>query len=371
MSEEYKNENITAYLLGTLPEAEAEHFDELSFTDDEFADTLKAAEKDLVDSYILGELRGDALKQFNSHYLDSPMRREKVEFARAFQLFAEKHFAQTARESPPVADSKPHFAGFISKFFTFSRPSLQWGLALAALAFMFFGGWMFVENSRLRSQMNEEQARREEILKRESDLQQREIQLQNQIANQRTTNAETAQELASIRAERTKLENELKNRQAQEQQRLAGQKQLNEQRSNEQRSNEQRASPEQLPTPPDSAPSHQISIVSFILAPSLRGNNQLQELLIPEKTDQVAIQLELEADDYKNYQVALQNQSNNRIIWQSGKVKSKTKGANKFLNLSFPAKLLQSQVYSLEVSGISADGAKEIISDYSFRAVLK
>ncbi len=366
MSEEYKNENITAYLLGTLPEAEAEHFDELSFTDDEFADTLKAAEKDLVDSYILGELRGDALKQFNSHYLDSPMRREKVEFARAFQLFAEKHCVQTARESPPVADSKPNFFGFISKFFTFSRPSLQWGLALAALAFMFFGGWMFVENSRLRSQMNEEQARREEILKRESDLQQREIQLQNEIANQRTTNAETAQELASIRAERTKLENELKNRQAQEQQRLAGQKQLNEQRSNE-----QRASPEQPQPPPNSAPSRQISIVSFILAPSLRGNNQLQELLIPEKTDQVAIQLELEADDYKNYQVALQNQSNNRIIWQRGKIKSKTKGANKFLNISFPAKLLQSQVYSLEVSGISADGAKEIISDYSFRAVLK
>ena len=84
----YNNENLTAYLLGALPEADAEGFDELSFTDDDFASELSAAEKDLVDAYVNGELKGEKLQSFESYYLASPLRREKVEFARVFQQFA-------------------------------------------------------------------------------------------------------------------------------------------------------------------------------------------------------------------------------------------------------------------------------------------
>ena len=40
----YNNENLIAYLLGALPEADAEGFDELSFTDDDFAGELSAVE---------------------------------------------------------------------------------------------------------------------------------------------------------------------------------------------------------------------------------------------------------------------------------------------------------------------------------------
>ncbi|MFN2493080.1 MAG: hypothetical protein ABR501_09385, partial [Pyrinomonadaceae bacterium] len=74
----YDDQTVTQYLLGSLPEAEAERFDELSFTDDEFADALMAAEKDLVDAYVQGELTGAELEQFKSHYLASPLRREQV-----------------------------------------------------------------------------------------------------------------------------------------------------------------------------------------------------------------------------------------------------------------------------------------------------
>ncbi len=54
----YNYEAITQYLLGALPEEEAERLDELSFTSDEFAEALRAAEKDLVDAYLQGELTG-------------------------------------------------------------------------------------------------------------------------------------------------------------------------------------------------------------------------------------------------------------------------------------------------------------------------
>lgn len=346
----YNNQTIIAYLLGLLPEAEAEAFDELSFTDDEFADELKVVEKDLVDAYVNGELKGEKLEKFKTYYLASPVRREKVEFAQAFQVFAEKNIADTETIPATVeAKTKQTLAGFLSNIFTFSRPSWQWGFAFATLALMLFGGWLFLENSRLRSQMNEDQAKHDAILQRESELLQREKQLQDEIANQRTTNAETEKELANIRAEREKLERELKN--LPEPKRIIVQP----------RQTEERAEINKTPTPPN----RQISIASFILSPSLRGNNQLPSLSLPPKVDLVAMQLQLESDDYKSYRVALQNQTNGQILWQSGKIRSKTNGANKVLNLSFPAKLLKSQVYSLQVSGISADGATEIISDYS------
>jgi hypothetical protein len=341
----YNNENLNAYLLGALPDAEAEIFDELSFTDDDFAEELSAAEKDLVDAYVNGELTGEKLQKFESFYLASPLRREKVEFAKAFQGFAEKNI--TGIEAHP----KRTLAGFFSNIFVVRRPLLQWGFGLAALLFMILGGWLFRENARLNSQMSESQAKQDELLKREAELARREKQLLDEIDRQRATNSETEKELAEIREERERREQELKIRQSQEQQ---------------QRLDDQRAAAQKTPT---SSPSRPISIASFILTPALRGNGQLQSVAIPPKTTRVAMQLELEPNDYTAYRVVLKNQAGDQILWQSGKLKAKTKAANKFLLVGFPASLLKSQTYSLEVSGLTTGGAAEIISGYSFKVV--
>ena len=145
-------------------------------------------------------------------------------------------------------------------------------------------------------------------------------------------------------------------------------KQIADQALERQRLTEQeRASNQQTP----SLPQPVISIATFILSPGLRGTNQIQTLAIPAQTTIAAMQLELEPTDYNLYKVILKSQSDNRIIWQSGKLKAKTNGENKSLNLQFPVKLLKSNLYSLVVSGINANGEAEIISNYSFRAVLK
>ena len=349
MNKGYNNEMITAYLLGTLPEVEAEHFDELSFTDDNFADELKAAEKDLVDAYVSGELRGTTLEQFESYYQSSPIRRGKVKFARAFQEFGERN---TVEKTIAQSKSEKTLTKLFSGIFAFQRPLLQWGFAAAALILVIFGGLVFLENSRLRFEMNQTQAMRDELLKRQSDLQQREKRLQNEADKENTNNTETALELAEIRKEREKLQQQLK----QSQQQIAEQKRLD----------EQRADTKKQTTP---APNRQTTVAAFTLAPALRGSNQLPTLSIPANTDSAQMRLELESDDYPVYRVALRNLSDGRILRQSGKIKSKSEGANKILNVLFPAKLFKSQIYSLQVSGISADGSAEIISDYSFKIV--
>ena len=60
----YTNQDLNQYLLGALPEAEAESFDELSFAEEEFVDALNAAEKDLVDAYVQGDLADPELERF-------------------------------------------------------------------------------------------------------------------------------------------------------------------------------------------------------------------------------------------------------------------------------------------------------------------
>jgi hypothetical protein len=72
---------LVRYLLGLLPEHETERIEELRIVDDEVAWRLRAVEDDLVDRYIRGTLSGEILERFESYYLASARRREKVRFA--------------------------------------------------------------------------------------------------------------------------------------------------------------------------------------------------------------------------------------------------------------------------------------------------
>ena len=357
----YDQQAISAYLLGALSAADAERFDELSFTDDDFAACLQAAEKDLIDAYVHGELSGSELEQFKSYYLASSLRREKVEFAQAFQIFAEKSAApqniKTLKDVEPVTEEKQRRTpgGFFSNLFVVPRLSLQWGFALATLFFVFFAGWLLLENSRLRNQTDEAQARR-------SDLQRRESELENEITNQRSADAEKETELDRVRGEIARLEQE----QEQGRQRIAEMEKERRRLSEQQQQQSQTAnSVKRSPAPPS-----QISVASFILTPQLRGASQIQTLSIPEKIGSVDLRLELEPNDYETFSVALTNQSGGQVVWRRGTVKAKGDGENKSLNVRFPAKLLKSnQIYTLEVSSQGRTG--EIISNYSFRTAQK
>ncbi len=269
----YNTQTMTQYLLDSLPEAEAERFDELCFTDDEFAEALNAAEKDLIDAYVQGELAGAALKQFKSYYLASPLRREKVKFAQAFQVFAEKTAAAQAveveAENPAQAVTKRKVSGWFSALgvFTVPRLALQWGTAIAALALLIAGSWLVFDNKRLHQQISQMQTRRDALSEREQEL-------QKELEEQRTISAQTEQELARVREERERLGQELSRQEAQAQQRF----------------DERRRAPAgERPSPPGG-----VSIASFILTPQMRGVGQIQTLSVPAGVDYVTMRLDLE-----------------------------------------------------------------------------
>src|ERR1700752_1515648 len=97
-TEKYSDQTLRDYLLGQLPEPEAERLDELSITDDECAERLGAMEHDLVDAFARGELRGMVLEQFRSRYLTTERGREATRFGEALQSLEGRAPATLVRE---------------------------------------------------------------------------------------------------------------------------------------------------------------------------------------------------------------------------------------------------------------------------------
>lgn len=260
----HTKEDLIEYLLGSASEGAGERFDALSVSDSEFADELDAVEADLVDAYVQGELSGDRLNRFETQYLTSPLRRDKVEFARTFHRYAEAHSFAGATAQPMVAKAPTRRRSFSSWFETFNNmiPSMRWGFALATAILLAAGVWWIFQGS-----------------------------------------------------------------------------------------------PRHSDNP---------SIASFVLAPPLRGNNQTPALSIPKGTAVVAIQLELESDDYPAYDVTLLDQTANRSLWRDHKSAMTSGADHKAITVAFPAAVLKRQTYFLRLTGIPAQGDPEIVGDYSF-----
>jgi hypothetical protein len=128
--ERFDDRYLTRYLLGDLNSEEAERLDELGVADSEMALRLQQLENDLVDAYAGGAMRGPNLERFESFYLSTPLRREKVRFAQALRAATQSERVQPARRAW----------------------EWQWPLAAAAALMAVFSGWLLFENQRLRRQ---------------------------------------------------------------------------------------------------------------------------------------------------------------------------------------------------------------------------
>jgi hypothetical protein len=162
----YDDQLVIEYLLGSVSEDEAARLDELSIANDEFAERLRAVEDDLVDAFVRGELSGDSLDRFQSHYLASPYRREKVRFAESLLALCDRAPA-ASRQAQPSARS-----------WQFSP---AWTFAAAACLMLIAGGYLWYENARLRDQVTRAQLDREALQQSHRDLQ-RQIQEQRMPA---------------------------------------------------------------------------------------------------------------------------------------------------------------------------------------------
>ena len=337
MNEQVNDDKLLSqYLLGLLPEREAERLDELSITDDEVAARLQAVENDLVDAYARGELSGPTLERFNSYYLTSPRRREKVGFARGLQNVLDRYVATEQAEGRravvessaiknPVARKN-----LLRRFFSVPATALQWGLAAAVVVVLAASGWLLLENARLQSQVRQAQGEREEALRREREL-------QSQLQAQQSAESEKEQELESLRDRIARLEQGAPEHQG---------------------GKDQTAETASEP-----------NVALFTLAPQTRGAAGIVDIPISADTDYVTMQLELEPSDFIIYRADLKAMPVGEVVWKSRKLRARARGDGKVVAVTVRAALLKLQRYQMEVYGISSGGTSEPISSYTFRVV--
>jgi hypothetical protein len=328
---------ITQYILGRLSEKEAERLDELSLTDDTFAARLQAVENDLVDDYVSGELSGERLESFKSYYLASPKRREKVAIAQGLQgylgkaLFGRRPERRGQEVSATSLTDRPvSRKGFLERYSFMQGLSIRWGVAAAALLVMLAGGWLLMDNLRLRNQIHQAQVERNELQRREQEL-------QSQLREQGSSASQIEEELASLRQQLARLEQQM----AQQ----GGAK------------------------PPPEGSATEPNIFAFALAPQTRSVGPLASLSIPADADYVTLQLELEVADFPAYGAELKTQPGGAVVWRSARLQARTIGGGKAIAVTLRPALLKAQRYAIEVRGVSPTGASEIIGSYVFRVV--
>jgi hypothetical protein len=154
-TETYSVQTIRDYLLGQLPESETERLDELSITDDECAERIRAVEHDLADAFARGELEGVVLEQFRSRYLTTPARREAARFAQALQSLDE----HSGPDSTSEVDRGPT---------TIVPATRRWRelLALAAAAILATASvWLMLDNRTLRERVTSAELQRDRQLR--------------------------------------------------------------------------------------------------------------------------------------------------------------------------------------------------------------
>jgi ChrR Cupin-like domain len=89
---------LVKYLLGDATEDEQILVEDRALADTRYRAELEAAEADLIDAYVRGELARSERHAFELRFLMSPHRRSKVEFARALAIL-------------PVDSKAPHASG--------------------------------------------------------------------------------------------------------------------------------------------------------------------------------------------------------------------------------------------------------------------
>lgn len=308
MSSANDHQVLIQYLLGSLPEAETARLDELSIADDEFVSRLGAAENELVDAYVRGELSGDDLRRFSAHYLSSQRRRDKVAFADALRLREIREAAPAAR----AAAVKPARRSAAWRFLTISGPAPAWAFAGVAALTLVAAAYLLVANRRLQQESTHPQSDRASLEDRVRDLQTRRERT-------RSVDAGVPKEPDGGGRARAKVE--------------------------------------------------PLRLASLLLDPPTRGLGRVERLAVPPATDTVSLNLQLETDEFPRYRVSLKAAANDRTVWRADKLESTLEGDRRVIAVLVPAALLTPGRYFVELTGETRRGAAELLGTYAFEVV--
>jgi hypothetical protein len=317
----YDDHTLTEYLLGRLPEQEAERIDEESLIEESLSWQLRVVEEDLIDAYVRGTLDGETKALFEASYLTSERRRAKVQFATDFLATIDRAGATVPAPRAEEATAAGLLASDASRA---ARRSPIWLLAAAAAIVIGVGGFGWYQQTRLRQELTLAQQDRNALDRRVRDL-------ERELTDQRAGRAQASTDLARVRTPGPGAA----------------------------------AATTDSAASPAAAGADATSAATLALAPQTRGAGSIDRLLLPAAGTPATFALRLESSDFRRYRAALRDPGSGRVVWRSAAV-SPTPGTPVTVSIAVPAGVLKFQHYAIELSGLGATGLAGIVATYAF-----
>jgi hypothetical protein len=315
------------YLLGLLPEEEAERLDEASIMDDDVAGRLCSVENDLIDAYVMETLDQDTRGHFESCYLTSPRRREKVRFARRFLTAVDRASVPPVAPLAVAPSRLERVRPFPAKPDAGKRIAVgsryNWPLLTTAASVVLACG-VLVNDLQLRQGLN--RARR-----LGADNDRRAEMLTEQLDQARNENIEIADALERARAAAARERPAVS-----------------------------------APPAASSSPLMTSRAKATVLFPQTRSIGQIPKIEVAGGADSVPFELRLESDEYAQYQAVLKDPDTDRIVWRSGVVRART-ASPAVVSLIVPANLLEPRHYAFELAGIDRAGHQTTTATYALQ----
>ena len=334
MSEPFNEGFIVRYLLGDLSEQEQVEVEDRAFSDADFLQNILAVEADLIDEYVRGGLYQNERRQFETRFLASSERRQKVDFAKALaRVTGESVATETVRRPALTVTPDKWRHAFIASLRGASM-AVRFSFAAASVVFVIGIALLVAQTVKLRGEIKQLQAERRE-------RQQNQQTIEKQFADERTRNQE---ELAAAF-------------QREQQQRERNEELINEL---ERRRDESENKPSQ-PT-----------VLSFVLLPGVsRSGGALPQLTVPQAARLVRLQIGIEpGDEYKSFGVELLTQGGQHL-WSQKNLSARSGRSGRVVVLNLPARLLGAGQHELALKGVTDEGKTEDVGFYYFEVLKK
>ncbi|MDQ6785885.1 MAG: hypothetical protein M3033_03585 [Acidobacteriota bacterium] len=330
MTDNNKNQElIKRYLLGEASAEEAERLEDLYFADNEAFEQLSIGEDELVSDYVQNRLAPTEREQFETVFLRTAERQDKVKIAGQLYKAAEQEnivfAAEKSNIAAPVADNAPNWWEQFLSFFRNPQMIGQLSFAAFALLVVLGGAWLVWRAT--RTSQEDLIASQNTPLPVASPAPTQEIIADPDI----TPNSNAAPQKSPTVLPKETPHNA-----------------------------NQSASP--APTPEKQrAP---VTAFLALAVGGVRSGGETKTLQIAPNITDVRLKLDFEGGDFENYSATVQT-VDGRAIWRGRAVSSKTQMAHS-ASINLPARLLARGDYLVTLSGTEKSGAPQTIEEYYF-----
>jgi len=317
------SDSIKQYLLGELSGDELEAVERRMLSDADYYEQVLIADDELMHEFVNNELSDSDRAQFKKHALSVPQRRRGVKFVQALDHYVQKNAAQNVVPMEPVV-VQPSWGEVLVAFFR--RPAVGFACSVALLITLAPILWLLRENQRLRKELAQapsQQALQEELrVAREQNR-----TLSEEIGRKQDLLAQRDRELLQLKAHEQGIDRTI---------------------------------------PPSPESNTSLEIFPIALGMVREGGNGNKVSFRPD-AKRIRLDIDLAANDFKMYRVALKRNGVERSIWSGPAEHVIVEPAKITLPVIVPTSILTRAEYEIDVRGIKSSRESEHVDTYYFR----